>query len=85
MSHRLQVLLEEEEYRRLRQAARREGTTVAEWVRQALRAGLRTKSGVSAERKLGIIQAAVRHEFPTADIDQMLAEIARGRSDHLPE
>jgi len=31
--------------------------------------------------KLDAIQAASRHAFPTADIDQMLAEIARGRAE----
>lgn len=85
MSHRLQVLLEEEEYRRLRQAARREGTTVAEWVRRALRAGLTKRSDFGAEKKLGVVNAAVKHGFPTADIDQMLREISQGRSDRLPE
>lgn len=85
MSHRLQVLLDEDEYRRLRQAARLEGTTVAEWVRRALRAGLARRSGVGAEKKLGVLQAAVKNEFPTADIDQMLLEISQGRSDRLPE
>lgn len=29
--------------------------------------------------KLAIIRAAARHSFPVADIDPMLAEIARGR------
>lgn len=85
MSHRLQVLLEEDEYRRLRQAARREGTTVAEWVRQALRAGMRRKADSTAERKRGAIAAAIRHSFPAPDIDQMLDEISRGRGGQLPE
>ncbi len=31
-----------------------------------------------APNKLAVIHAAVQHDFPTADIDQMLAEIASG-------
>ncbi|MFZ5469299.1 MAG: antitoxin [Myxococcota bacterium] len=85
MSHRLQVLLDEDDYRRLRQAARREGTTVAEWVRRNLRAGLLAKAGTNHEKKLGVLRAAVKHQLPTADIDQMLEEIARGQSANLPE
>ena len=29
-------------------------------------------------RKLAVVRAAVRHDFPTADIDKMLEEIAAG-------
>jgi hypothetical protein len=29
-------------------------------------------------KKLDAVRAAVEHEFPVADIDQMLAEIERG-------
>ncbi len=29
-------------------------------------------------RKLDAVRVAVRHEFPTADIDDMLAQIERG-------
>lgn len=77
MSHRLQVLLEDAEYRAVRQAARTAGLTVAEWVRTALRARRAQPSG-DVDRKLQAIRRAARHEFPAADIDQMLAEIERG-------
>jgi hypothetical protein len=30
------------------------------------------------QKKLSAIRGAARHDFPTADIEQMLAEIARG-------
>jgi hypothetical protein len=33
---------------------------------------------VDAERKLKVIRAAVRHKFPSGEIQQMLAEIERG-------
>lgn len=52
--------------------------TVAEWVRQALRAVLRRAPGTDSRRKIEAIRTAARHSFPTADIDQMLAEIESG-------
>ncbi len=79
MSKRLQVLLEESELRELRRLARRSSTTVAEWVRRALRAARRSEPAKDAERKLAAVRAAARHPFPTADIDRMLAEIEQGR------
>ena len=41
MSKRLQVLLDEPEWREIQKAARAERKTVAEWVRQALRTARR--------------------------------------------
>lgn len=78
MSKRLQVLVDEEEYREIQGVARRQRLTVAEWVRQALRRAREDDPG-SIEAKLRVIAEASRHEFPTADIDVMLAEIDRGR------
>jgi hypothetical protein len=78
MSKRLQVLLDEPELREIQRAARAQRMTVAEWVRQALRAARRREPVSSAGRKLDAIRAAVRYSFPTADIDQMLSEIESG-------
>lgn len=78
MSKRLQVLLEDREYRELQGIARRNGMTVSEWVRSALRSAKRTEPTGSVDKKLAAIRAAAHHQFPTADIDQMLAEIEQG-------
>ena len=78
MSKRLQVLLDEPEWREIQRAARAERKTVAEWVRQALRTARRAVSTADVDRKLEAIRTAARHGFPTADIDQMNDEIARG-------
>lgn len=75
---RLQVLLDEPEYRRIQRIARRSGMTLAAWVRSALRTAYREEPLSSKERKLAAIRRATRHEFPTADIDRMLEEIAQG-------
>ncbi len=85
MSKRLQVLLDEEELHDIRRAARMERLTVAEWVRQALREMRRQRPQASLERKLEAIRRAYEHEAPTADIDEMLAEIELGYQRGLPE
>jgi transposase-like protein len=82
MSKRLQVLLEEEDLRDLREVARRHGVTVSEWVRRTLREARRREPAGDLGAKLATVRAAARHEFPTADIDQMLAEIERGYRPH---
>lgn len=78
MSKRLQVILDDAELREVQKAARRARMTTAEWVRRALRAARRSQPSTAADRKLQVVQRAVRHEFPAPDIDQMLAEIERG-------
>ena len=78
MSKRLQVLLDEDEYSSIREAAYSQGMTVSEWVRQALRRAKDDQPG-TAESKLRAIADASRHSFPTADIETMLAEIEAGQ------
>jgi hypothetical protein len=78
MSKRLQVVLDDEEYGEIRRYARRHRMNVSEWVRQALRRARKSEPAVEAGRKLEVVRAAVGHEFPTADIGQMLREIERG-------
>ncbi len=78
MSKRLQVLLDEGEFREIRELARRQRLTVAEWVRQALRNALRASPRSDPRKKLAVVRRAVEHSFPTADIDIMLGEIESG-------
>jgi len=78
MSKRLQVLFDEAELRELRAAAERQGVPVSEWVRRALREARRREPQGDLESKLRAVRGAARHEFPTADIDEMLAQIERG-------
>lgn len=84
MSTRLQVVMDEAELREIQRMARRSRMTVAEWVRQALRAARRAQPATDASRKLQAIHAAAAHQFPAPDIDQMLGEIAAGyeQDDH---
>lgn len=80
MSTRLQVVLDEEEMKEIRQAAERRRMTVSEWVRQSLRSARRREPVRDRQSKLAVIRAAARHRFPTADIDTMLEEIESGYS-----
>lgn len=78
MSKRLQVLVDERELREIQRIARASRMTVAEWVRQALRAASRREPLADSGKKLARVRAAARHTFPTGDIGQMLAEIEQG-------
>jgi hypothetical protein len=80
MSKRLQVILQDPEYREIQRAARSRQMSIAEWVRQALALARRREPLGNVEKKLAAIRAAARHESPTSDIDTMLAEIERGYS-----
>jgi hypothetical protein len=78
MSKRLQVILEDSELREIQKIAKQNRMTVAEWVRQALRSARAGESSGDPALKLEAVRKAVRHEFPTADIGQMLDEIQKG-------
>jgi len=78
MSKRLQVILDDQEFEEIRATARQHGMTVSEWVRRMLQSARRQEATGDVERRLGAVRAAVRHQFPVADIDQMLREIEHG-------
>ncbi len=80
MSKRLQVLLDEQEMAEIQAISRNHHMTVAEWVRQALRAARRAEPLESIQSKLGVVHAAADYGFPAPDIDQMLEEIDRGHT-----
>jgi hypothetical protein len=85
MSRRLQVLLDEAEYRELQRAARLQRVTVSEWVRQALRTLLRNTPSRAPDRKLRVVREALEHCYPAPPLDQMLREIEAGYLDQPPE
>ena len=78
MAKRLQVILQDSDYREIQRVARSRHMSIAEWVRQALEAARRREPASTFGKKLDVIRAAVRHEFPSGDVDTMLAEIERG-------
>ena len=78
MSQRLQVLLEEAELDEIRRTARRQGVTVAHWVRNTLRGAIDREPDAGVAAKLAAVRRAAKQSFPTADIEQMNAEIDEG-------
>lgn len=75
MKRRLQILVEETEFESIHRAAEREGLTMSEWARKALRQAGRDHAHGDVARKLASVRSAVVHDFPTAEIDEMLAQI----------
>ena len=80
MAKRLQVILQDPEYREIQRVARSRHMSIAEWVRQALALARRREPSSDVGKKLAAVRAAVRHDFPSGNIDSMLAEIENGYS-----
>jgi hypothetical protein len=78
MAKRLQVILKDSEYRGIQRTARARRLSIAQWIREALEMARRRQPGSEAGKKLEVIRAAARLEFPTGDITRMLAEIEKG-------
>jgi hypothetical protein len=72
------VILQDPEYREIKKMARSRRMSLAEWVRQALDLARRREPLGTAGKKLEVIRAAAQHDYPTGDIDSMLAEIEKG-------
>ena len=84
MSKRLQVIVDDQEYRDLQRIARRHRLTVSEWVRRAIRELSMREPATSPDRKLAAVREAARGSFPAPDIGQMLKEIEAGYRQDLP-
>jgi len=72
------VILKDPEYRDIQRAAQSRNMSLAEWVRQALQSARHQEPEGDMSKKLESIRLAVRYEYPSADIDRMLAEIEAG-------
>ena len=77
MSRRLQVLIPEELESRLKKAADRARVSKGEWVRRAIEERLELQAAAIPADPVAALESL---EAPTADIDDMLAEIEAGRS-----
>lgn len=78
MAHRLQILLDEDRYRRLSDVAQREGRSVAAVVREALD---RTLGESVSERETALQRILGAEPMPAPDPDQLRGELEelRGR------
>ncbi|HRC84821.1 MAG TPA: antitoxin [Thermoanaerobaculia bacterium] len=78
MRYQLTVPLEETELEEIREAARAERRAVGDWARDVLLGAKGRRLSLPVQDKLQALREAARHQFPTANLDQMLAEIERG-------
>jgi hypothetical protein len=78
MAKRLQVIVQDPEYREIQRMARSRHMSIAEWVRQALDLARRREPITDVGKKLETVRAAVRYDYPSGDIEDMLAEIENG-------
>ena len=78
MAKRLQVIIQDPEYREIQRAARSRRMSIAEWVRQALKLARRLEPLGGVGKKLEVIRAATRNNYPSGEIGTMLAEIESG-------
>ena len=78
MSKRLQVILQDQEYREIQRVALSRHMSIAEWVRQALDLARRREPTGSMGKKLETVRRAARCQYPSGNIDRMLAEIEAG-------
>ena len=77
MSHRHQLLIPEELDLRLRKAAQRTRQSKGAWVRRAIEESLRRQAG--SKKDADPLTRLASLEAPTADIDEMIAQIEAGR------
>ena len=80
MSKRLQVVLPDDEYSAIQDAAQRQGKPIARIVRDSLRRTLSEESAVDPAERIAAVLRFARFSGPTGDIDQILEEIERGRA-----
>lgn len=79
MSKRLQVVLPDDEYRAVSDAARRQGKPVASVVRESLRRTLAEELEKGPDERIAEVLRFARFAGPTGEIEQILDEIERGR------
>jgi hypothetical protein len=78
MAKRMQVILQDQEYREIQIVSRSRRMSIAGWVREALELARRREPLGNVGNKLDVIRAATRNDYPVSDIGGMLAEIERG-------
>jgi hypothetical protein len=79
MTKRLQVILQEPEYREIQRVARSRHMSIAEWVRQALAHARRREPLGDVDKKLKAVRdAAAQNAGSAVDIEIMLSEIEQG-------
>ena len=79
MSKRLQIVLPDDEYVAVERAARRRSKPISQLVRESLRRTVAEPEEMSPDERIAAILRFARFSGPSADIDEILADIERGR------
>ena len=75
----MQLVMKDREIEQLRDCAERDGLSLSEWARRALERARRDQEGPSPEQKQKALEQALKCGHPTGDIEEVIAEIERGR------
>lgn len=78
MPKRLRIVLRDSEYLEIKRLARLRRISISEWVHKALTTARHRESVGNIEKKLKALRTAMKFEFATGDIGDILAEIERG-------
>ncbi len=78
MAHRIEVQFDDAEFAVIRRAAERQRVSVSALVRAAVRTCVHPDVREAQADRLSVIERAVAHSYPTADIEQMLRETEAG-------
>jgi hypothetical protein len=79
VSKRLQIVMPDDEYRAVAREARRRGKPIAQVVRESLKRTLTEEREDDPEQRIAAVLRFARFHGPTGDIDEILADIERGR------
>ena len=79
VSRRLQIVMADEEYQALARAARRRGQAISQVVRDSVRRTVAEEPAMDPDRRIAAVLRFARFAGPTGDVQQLLAEIDRGR------
>ncbi len=79
MAHAIEVELSAEELAEVARVASRLGESSAAWASRALRASLESAREARLAQQLEILREAAGVNGPTGDIEEILADIERGR------
>ena len=72
------MILKDPEYREIQRVARSRRMSIAAWVRRALDMARRQEPMGSMSKKLEAVRLATQFQYPSGDVDRMLAEIESG-------
>ena len=81
MSKRLQILLPDDEFKKLKKFCKVKRKSVAEIVRESIRNCMSTDTPEDPSAKISRLLRFAKFEGPTGDIEQILREIDEGRGD----